>query len=144
VSGRGSVRGKHDHALCSAFAEAQFTQPPVRLQWLKCGAGPHLSRVGAANFSVWNALHRDDSWGTGRYRKIYEDYKPAYNYWKLVLLTRKLLFALIVVLLDNNVEVQVGLASSESSCMHWQSVSCVQRHALFYGLHLAVSACSSL
>jgi hypothetical protein len=43
-----------------------------------------------------------------RYRKIYEDYKPAYNYWKLVLLIRKLLFALIVVLLDNNVEVQVG------------------------------------
>jgi hypothetical protein len=42
-----------------------------------------------------------------RYRKVYEDYKPQFYYWKLVLLARKALFACIVVLLDTNVEAQV-------------------------------------
>jgi hypothetical protein len=39
-----------------------------------------------------------------RYRKIYEDYKPGLVFWKVVLIVRKFTFALIVVLLDNNVE----------------------------------------
>ena len=32
-----------------------------------------------------------------RFRKIYEDYKPEFVYWKLVLLVRKLVFAVVVV-----------------------------------------------
>ena len=42
-----------------------------------------------------------------RYRKLYEDYKPKYAYWKLVLLGRKLAFAMVVVLLTQHVETQV-------------------------------------
>ena len=41
------------------------------------------------------------------YRKVYEDYKPRFMYWKLVLLTRKLLLAVIVVLVNENIEAQV-------------------------------------
>jgi hypothetical protein len=41
-----------------------------------------------------------------RYRKIYEDYKPARMYWKEVLLVRKLLFATIVVMGNKNIELQ--------------------------------------
>ncbi len=43
-----------------------------------------------------------------RYRKVYEDYKPHAVYWKLVLLGRKFLFSAIVVLLNSNIEAQVG------------------------------------
>ena len=41
-----------------------------------------------------------------RYRKIYEDYRPQLMFWKEVLLMRKLLFAVIVVMLNNNIEMQ--------------------------------------
>ena len=37
-----------------------------------------------------------------------QDYKPKFYYWKLVLLVRKCIFAVIVVLLRSNVGVQVG------------------------------------
>jgi hypothetical protein len=47
-----------------------------------------------------------------RYRKIYEDYKPQFYYWKLVLLARKAVFACIVVLLDTNVEAQASLSGA--------------------------------
>ena len=45
-----------------------------------------------------------------RYRKMYEDYKPQFLYWKLVLIVRKLTFACVVVLLSNNVLAQVRSA----------------------------------
>jgi hypothetical protein len=41
-----------------------------------------------------------------RYRKIYEDYKPRFMWWKLVLLARKLLFAAIVVMVNKDIELQ--------------------------------------
>ncbi len=44
-----------------------------------------------------------------RYRKLYEDYKPQLVFWKLVLLARKLSFALVVVLLNSHNEAQAGL-----------------------------------
>ena len=37
-----------------------------------------------------------------------QDYKPQFKHWKLVLLTRKLVFALVVVLFNHTVETQVG------------------------------------
>ena len=40
-----------------------------------------------------------------RYKKIYEDYKPTYMFYKEVLLCRKLLFAVIVTL-NRSVEMQ--------------------------------------
>ena len=45
-----------------------------------------------------------------RYRKIYEDYRPQFVYYKLVLMLRKLLFACVVVLLNRSVESQSGLS----------------------------------
>jgi hypothetical protein len=42
-----------------------------------------------------------------RYRKLYEDYKPQHMHWKLVLLARKCVFAVIVVLLRGNIRAQV-------------------------------------
>ena len=42
-----------------------------------------------------------------RYRKLYEDYKPEFAYWKVVLLLRKCMFAAVVQLLHDNVGVQV-------------------------------------
>ena len=42
-----------------------------------------------------------------RYRKLYEDYKPEFMYWKLVLLVRKMVFAAIAVLLDHHIDTQV-------------------------------------
>ncbi len=44
-----------------------------------------------------------------RYRKLYEDYKPQFMYWKLVLLARKLALASIGILLTRNPELQVSL-----------------------------------
>ena len=44
-----------------------------------------------------------------RFRKLYEDYRPQLFAWKLVLLTRKLLFAMVVVLLNSDVLTQVAL-----------------------------------
>lgn len=41
-----------------------------------------------------------------RYKKIYEDYRPQFMAWRLVLLSRKLLFAAIVVLVNKNIELQ--------------------------------------
>ncbi len=46
-----------------------------------------------------------------RYRKIYEDYKAEYSYWKLLLIGRKLCFACIVVLLNYNVDAQYARTS---------------------------------
>jgi hypothetical protein len=52
-----------------------------------------------------------------RYRKIYEDFKPQFVYWKPVLLVRKLLFAFVVVLVNSNVEAQVGLWLGGCGCL---------------------------
>ena len=46
-----------------------------------------------------------------RYRGIYENFSPDCCYWGLVLLTRKLLFAVIIVLCDRRVALQVLLAA---------------------------------
>jgi hypothetical protein len=43
-----------------------------------------------------------------RYKKIYEDFRPQFMAWKLVLLCRKLLFAIVVVM-PSNIEMQVWL-----------------------------------
>ena len=37
----------------------------------------------------------------------YQDYLPQFPYWKLVLLIRKFLFAMIVVLVNRNLKAQV-------------------------------------
>jgi hypothetical protein len=42
-----------------------------------------------------------------RYKKIYEDFRPDFVYWKLVLLGRKLCLAFIVVLVNKNILAQV-------------------------------------
>ena len=42
-----------------------------------------------------------------RYRKLYEDFKPEFVYWKLVLMGRKLSLASIAVLLDKDPVTQV-------------------------------------
>ena len=48
-----------------------------------------------------------------RYRKLYEDYRPGFTYWKLALLVRKLCFACVTVLLRHLVETQVRVCVSE-------------------------------
>ena len=42
-----------------------------------------------------------------RYRKLYEDYKPEFKYWRLVLILRKLCLAIIGILMTGNPELQV-------------------------------------
>ncbi len=56
-----------------------------------------------------------------RYRKLYEDYQPQRLYWKVVLLARKLAFALIVVLLSSNITAQVRPARQ---LRNWRSTIC--------------------
>ena len=51
-----------------------------------------------------------------RYRKIYEDYRPQLMFWKEVLLMRKLLFAVIVVMLNNNIEMQYVWLQEDTWC----------------------------
>ena len=41
-----------------------------------------------------------------------QDYKPQFVYWKLILLTRKFAFALLVVVLNHDTSVQVRRSSS--------------------------------
>ena len=47
-----------------------------------------------------------------RYRKLYEDFTPNCNYWKVVLLARKLALATIGILLTNKPESQVPFRGS--------------------------------
>ena len=42
-----------------------------------------------------------------RLRKLYEDYKPRFCYWKLVLITRKLALAAVAIVLNKNARLQV-------------------------------------
>ena len=42
-----------------------------------------------------------------RFRKLYEDYKPRFKYWKLVLITRKMILALTGILMYGNPALQV-------------------------------------
>ncbi len=42
-----------------------------------------------------------------RFRKLYEDYKPEYKYWKLVLIARKLALAITGILMYGNPSLQV-------------------------------------
>ena len=49
-----------------------------------------------------------------RFRKLYEDYRPGLYYWKLALLARKLLFAVVVVMLNSDVLAQVCFCSISS------------------------------
>jgi hypothetical protein len=42
---------------------------------------------------------------------MYEDYKPSLVYWKLVLIGRKFVFAVVVVLLSDSIDAQVGAVS---------------------------------
>ena len=51
-----------------------------------------------------------------RFRKLYEDYKPEYRYWKLVLISRKLALAVIGILLTGNPTLQVF----PGSCTNFQ------------------------
>ena len=48
-----------------------------------------------------------------RFRKLYEDYKPQYMYWKLVLVLRKLALAIIGILLTGNSQLQVRNANKK-------------------------------
>ena len=75
-----------------------------------------------------------------------QDYKPQFMHWKLVLLTRKLVFALVVVLLNHAVEAQVrfgGLNSSFyfkffvvlASCQ----LECIEIFALHWSYYVAVA-----
>ncbi len=43
-----------------------------------------------------------------RYRKLYEDYKPQFAYWKLVLIARKLVLAVTGIVLAGNASLQVS------------------------------------
>ena len=45
-----------------------------------------------------------------RFRKLYEDYKPEYRYWKLVLIARKLCLATIGILLPSNPTLQASVS----------------------------------
>ena len=42
-----------------------------------------------------------------RFRKLYEDYKPQFSYWKLVLMMRKVCLACVAILLSKNAHMQV-------------------------------------
>jgi hypothetical protein len=42
-----------------------------------------------------------------RFKKLYEDYKPEFMYWKLTLMLRKFLFATVAVVLVHNTVFQV-------------------------------------
>ena len=52
-----------------------------------------------------------------RFRKLYEDYKPEYKYWKLVLIARKLALAIIGILLTGNAALQVTMLCG--CCAAW-------------------------
>ena len=70
-----------------------------------------------------DAIHCDQelrAWGEGessltnpnihvrrRYRKLYEDYKPQFKYWRLALIARKFLLALIGIVLAKDARQQV-------------------------------------
>jgi hypothetical protein len=43
-----------------------------------------------------------------RFRKLYEDFKPELNFWKLVLLVRKFCIAIIATLLSEDPMLQVN------------------------------------
>jgi hypothetical protein len=43
-----------------------------------------------------------------RYGRLYGDYKPQFVFWKLLLFLRKFVFALIIVMLDANIQMQVS------------------------------------
>ncbi len=51
-----------------------------------------------------------------RYRKLYEDFRPQFTYWKVVLLTRKCLLAVVVVSLNNTALQVITGASLVLSC----------------------------
>jgi hypothetical protein len=50
--------------------------------------------------AVWLCLCR-------RFKKLYEDYKPSFMHWKLLLLCRKFALAVIAIMLDFNPLFQV-------------------------------------
>ena len=54
-----------------------------------------------ANGEGENALTNPNIYIRRRYKKLYEDYKAPYMYWKLVILTRKLCLAAIAILMSN-------------------------------------------
>jgi hypothetical protein len=43
-----------------------------------------------------------------RYGRLYGDYKPQFVFWKLLLFLRKFVFAVIIVMLDANIQMQVS------------------------------------
>ena len=104
-----------------------------------CWQGVHLSLVPYAALSlliyglgipvafgyvVWghkDAIRRDqEAWLLGRidvdnrvrrrYSKLYQDYKPAYPYWRLVLITRKLCLVIVTVLASHNPMFQASIS----------------------------------
>ncbi len=42
-----------------------------------------------------------------RFKKLYEDFRPQFMHWKLVLLARKFLLAVVAIMLDRNPMFQV-------------------------------------
>ncbi len=46
-----------------------------------------------------------------RFRKLYEDYKPKYSYWKLALIVRKLSLAAVAILLSKSPNLQVSVTA---------------------------------
>jgi hypothetical protein len=44
-----------------------------------------------------------------RYKKLYDDYRPGFMHWRLVLLARKFAMAVVAIMLDYNPLFQVRL-----------------------------------
>jgi hypothetical protein len=42
-----------------------------------------------------------------RFKKLYDDYRPGFMHWKLVLLARKFAMAVVAIMLDSNPLFQV-------------------------------------
>jgi hypothetical protein len=53
-----------------------------------------------------------------RYKKVYEDFRPRFVWWRVVLLVRKSLFAAIAVLVDRNVGLQVRFPKGGGATLH--------------------------
>jgi hypothetical protein len=49
------------------------------------------------------------------YHNLYEDFRPEFWYWKVVLVVRKVLLATIAILCDKRVAMQVGADSHTAS-----------------------------
>jgi hypothetical protein len=51
-----------------------------------------------------------------RFKKLYEDYRPGFVYWKLVLIARKFALAVVAMMLDTNPLFQVCVCHCRTCC----------------------------